>query len=600
MTEDHFLTHVVLFLFAAVFVVAIFKKLNLSPVLGYFAAGAVIGEHGLKLVSNNTGVVPEIGVVFLLFAIGLELTFDRLKAMRLHVFGFGSLQVILTSLALGSAVLFLCHQHLNASLIIGGGLALSSTAIVMQVVAEHRRQSTQVGRLSLAILLMQDFAVVPLLVLVPLLASEQANIGYAMSMALLKALAALVGIFIIGRLGLRPLFQAISTANTAKSNELFVATTLLIALGSALATEMMGLSLALGAFVAGLLVAETEFHIQAEESITPFKGLLLGLFFMTVGMTIDLQLILTHLQLVAIYSASLIAIKATIIISLCLLFRFSVGASIHAGLLLAQGSEFAFILFELAGKQGLINENLAQILLLVVTITMALTPLMSVFGHWVAAKLDKKDKMPPSEIFKEIADLENHVIIAGFGRVGKMVARLLEAENINYIATDVSAEIIAEGRKDGFPVYLGDSSRIEDLMAMGAARAKSVIISIDNEITMKKATTLLRKKFPKLSIIVRAKDLSNAQALYQYGASTIVPETYETGLQLGGAVLKAVGISEYEVSRIKNQFRAGNYILASDEEDIEDDETQVSEDGGEYCIINVKEDEKEETVVLTK
>ncbi len=559
MGEDHFLSAILLILSAAVIIVATFKKMKLSPVLGYFVAGGIIGEHGLAYVnSQNTETLGEVGVIFLLFAIGLELTFERLKAMRRYVFGFGSMQVLITSLAIGF-VAYAMGEDVASAVIIGGGLALSSTAIVLQVVAENREQSTQVGRLSLAVLLMQDFAVVPLLVMVPILAGEQVGLIRPIGEAFLRAVFALVSIFVVGRIFLRPLFSMISSSNPRESNEIFIATTILIALGTAWLTHYMGLSLALGAFAAGLLVAETEFQLQAEESIAPFKGLFLGLFFMSVGMTIDLELVLDNLSFITALSFGLILLKAIIVIMLCLIFKFSIGNSIHVGLLLAQGSEFAFILFRLADKTGIFNID-TNTLLLVVTITMAFTPLVAMLGSWIAKRLDKKYRRKQNEIYKEISDMDHHVIVLGFGRVGQMVARLLEAENINFVAIDIGPEHVASERQKGNPVYLGDASSLEMMESVGIARASSVIITLSNEVTLKKTAKKISKLYPKLPIIVRAKDLAKSDELYAVGAKIIVPETYETGLQLGGAVLKSVGISEFEVSRIKNQFRAGNYI----------------------------------------
>lgn len=563
MHDLSFLPNIVLILATAVLVVLVFRRFHLSPVLGYFVAGAAIGEHGFKIVAaKDTEIFGEFGVVFLLFAIGLELTFERLKSMRTHVFGFGGLQVAITS-----AVIFLIARYFDvdtkAAIVIGGGFALSSTAIVLQVITEQRRQSTQVGRLSLAVLLMQDFAVVPLLVLVPLLAGDAAGgVGKIMGGAIVKAVFALLAIFVTGRLFLRPIFRLITSTISAKNNELFIAATLLIVLASAWVTEKLGLSLALGAFVAGLLVAETEYHLQAEESIMPFKGLLLGLFFMTVGMSLNLQLVSQELSTIMLLSFSLIVIKFIIIAGLSVLFRFNLGTAIHAGLLLAQGSEFAFILFGMAVDQKLVGGHAGQVLMIVVTITMALTPLLSMIGDFISGKLDKKDRMDYADINQDVADLDKHVIIVGFGRVGKMVARLLEAEKVNYIAVDINPAHVVHERKEGFPLYLGDAGNIEMLESVGIKRSKSIILTIDNQVTAKKCTKVIREYMQDIPIVVRAKDLSHEKEWYNAGATMIVPETYETGLQMGGAVLKSVGVSENEVSRIKNQFRKGNYVMA--------------------------------------
>jgi CPA2 family monovalent cation:H+ antiporter-2 len=569
--ENNFLPAVLILLSAAVLIVATFKKINLSPVLGYFFAGAIIGDYGFGIVrAEQTEVFADFGVVFLLFAIGLELSFERLKSMRSQVFGFGTLQVIITSIVAGLAAKMFFHINIEPALLIGGGLALSSTAIVLQVLAESRSQVTHVGRLSLSILLMQDFAVVPLLVLVSLLSDHSSSLMKSIGLALGKAVIALVGIFILGRIFLRPLYGLITSDNSAKSNEIFIAATILIALGAAWGTEHMGLSMALGAFVAGLLVAETEFQVQAEESIAPFKGLLLGLFFMTVGMSINIGFLVKKFTLVAMVSISLVFIKALIIILLCLIFKFSIGKALHTGLLLAQGSEFAFILFKLASEKHLIKPELSQILMSSVTVTMAFTPLLSVLGRWLADKLESgREVIKQTDIYKEISDLDGHVILVGFGRVGKMVSRLFEAEKINYVVIDINTDIIKEYRRLGYAIYAGDGSRLEMLRALGIDRARAVIVSTKNNITAKKVAKTVRGNFPHLPVIVRTEDFAESEEMKESGVSIIVPETYETGLQLGGAVLKSIGINEYEVSRIKNRFRAGNYIMAKyDEKDL--------------------------------
>lgn len=567
--EGHILISVITLIAAAVFVVAIFKRIKLSPVLGYLVAGTVIGDHGLKIVTfEQTGLLGEFGVVFLLFAIGLELSFERLKAMRKYVFGLGSLQISITAIIISAAVVLINGDN-SAAIIIGGGLALSSTAIVIQVIEENRAQATQVGRISLAILLMQDFIVVPLLVIVPLLAGKnESSLTMALGTAFGKAIIALFGIFVAGRLLLRPLFGLISS-DGGDSSELPISLTLLIVLSAAWGTEYFGLSLALGAFVAGVLVAETDFRIQAEESIYPFKSLLLGLFFMTVGMKIDVVEMYAQISHIITFSIALIIVKALIITALCILFGFNKGVAFHSGLLLSQGGEFAFILFGLGRDHGVLQPNTANILLLVVTSTMALTPLLTVVGQKIAEILEERlDKTPLQLIELGAHDLTNHVIIAGFGKVGKMVANVLEAEGINYVALDVNDELVKSERNNGFPIFKGDISQIDTLKATGVERAITIILAMNNEITIKKSLKTISLNFPDLNIIVRLKNLKKSTEFYEAGASTIIPEEYETGLQLGGAVLKSVGISEYEINRIKEQFRAGNYVIAKREDNL--------------------------------
>lgn len=562
--QEHILVSVITLIAAAVFVVALFKRLKLSPVLGYLVAGAVIGDHGLKIVTfAQTNILAEFGVVFLLFAIGLELSFERLKAMRKYVFGLGSLQVFITAMIIAAAVVLITDNP-SAAIIIGGGLALSSTAIVMQVIEENRSQSAQIGRISLAILLMQDFVVVPLLVMIPLLSQDNhSSLSLGLGIALLKAVGALLAIFVAGRLFLRPLFSLISSDN-GDSSELPISMTLLIVLSAALGTEHFGLSLALGAFVAGVLVAETEYRLQAEESIYPFKSLLLGLFFMTVGMKIDAKEMYGQISHIITFSISLIVIKALIISALCFLFGFNKGISIHAGLLLSQGGEFAFILFGLGKENKILEESTANILLLVVTCTMALTPLLAIFGQKIAEYIESSQisKTPLQSVELGTRDLVNHVIIAGFGKVGKMIAKVLEAEGVNYIALDVNADLVAEEADSGFPVFRGDVAQLDTLKAAGAERALTLILAMNNEVTIKKSLRVTSLHFPELEVILRLKDLKKSNEFYEAGATVIVPEDYETGLQLGGAVLKSVGVSEQEVNRIKGQFRSGNYVIA--------------------------------------
>jgi len=563
MHDISFLPNVILLLLAAVFIVALFKKFHLSPVLGYFVAGALIGEHGWfnVLRSKDTEVFGELGIIFLLFAIGLEMTFDRLRAMRVYIFGLGGLQVVITSVLIIIALSF--YLDIKPSIVIAAGIALSSTAMVLQVLMEQRSQTTQVGRISLAILLMQDFAVVPLLVLIPLLANwKGTNLGIVMGNAVTKAMLAFLVIFVIGRLLLRPMFETVKP--TLKNNDLFVASTLLVVLAAALLTQKMGLSPGLGAFVAGLLVAETEYHLQAEESIAPFKGLFLGLFFMSVGMVFDLSFMIHKLNIILMIAATIIILKFTVIYLLCRIFKFNKGSSIHAGLLLAQGSEFSFILFDLAAGKGIIPHATGQILMIAITITMAVTPLLFMIGNIIVDYLDKQEKMTYDDIATKVADIERHVILIGFGRVGKMVAKVLWAEKINYVGIDSNPNHVIHERRNGFPIYLGNGDDPGILEAVGIKRARSILVAIDSEEIVQRCTKMIKKCTDEAPIIVRAKDLIHEEKLYNIGATTIVPETYETGLQMAGAVLKSLGISENEVSRIKNRFRLGNYMAAQE------------------------------------
>lgn len=555
---------IIILLSAAVFIVIAFWKMNISPVLGYFVAGAVIGSHGFNLIHSAEAMdnLAEFGVVFLLFIIGLELTFERLIAMRIHVFGFGSLQVIVTMVAIWCIALAF-GVNTNIATVIGGGLALSSTAIVLQVLQEKGSQASQVGRLSIAVLLMQDFAVVPLIVLVPLLAgnSEHSLIS-SLAGSLVQAAIALVLIFITGRLLLRPLFSVIAKM---ESNEVFISTTLLIVLGAAFITERFHLSLALGAFVAGLLVAETEYRHSVEHAVLPFKDLFLGLFFMTVGMSINTELLLNKLPLITLLSIILIVLKTSIIYILCRFFGFKSAPAIQAGLLLSQGGEFAFILFRLANELNVLPSEIAQVLMMVTTVTMAFTPLLSGLGDWIANSFStEKIILDDEAVETDTQDLYNHVIVAGFGRVGYMVTKMLTAEHLSYVVVDIQPKIVKEGKSDSFPIYLGDVTRCEILKSVGIERAQALVISIKNEVTIKKVVSLVAANFPHVNIVIRLPDLSNVEVYRDLGASKIIPETSEIGLQLGGAALSLSGISESGVTSLKSRFRKGNYSMLKD------------------------------------
>ncbi|MFL3876654.1 monovalent cation:proton antiporter-2 (CPA2) family protein [Wolbachia endosymbiont of Trichogramma kaykai] len=555
---------IIILLSAAVFIVIAFWKMNISPVLGYFVAGALIGSHGFNLIHSVEVMdnFAEFGVVFLLFIIGLELTFERLIAMRRHVFGFGSLQVIVTMIAIWCIALAF-GVNTNMAAVIGGGLALSSTAIVLQVLQEKGSQASQVGRLSIAVLLMQDFAVVPLIVLVPLLTgnSEHSLIS-SLAGSLVQAAIALVLIFVTGRLLLRPLFSVIAKM---ESNEIFISTTLLIILGSAFITEQFHLSMALGAFVAGLLVAETEHRNSVEHAVLPFKDLFLGLFFMTVGMSIDIDLLFNKLPIVTLLSVILIVLKTSIIYTLCRFFGFRSAPAIQAGLLLAQGGEFAFILFRLANELDVLSSEIAQVLMMVTTVTMAFTPLLSGIGDWIANSFSTERIILDDEAIEtDTQDLYNHVIVAGFGRVGYMVTKMLTAEHLSYVVVDIQSKIVKEGKNDSFPIYLGDATRYEILKSVGIERAQALVVSIKNEVTIKKIVSLVATNFPHVNIIIRLPDLNNVEVYKDLGASKVIPETSEIGLQLGGAALSLSGISESGVTSLKGKFRKGNYSMLKD------------------------------------
>lgn len=552
------LSQIVLLLTAAVCMVALFRRLRLSPILAYIACGALIGPKGYALINDvtTTNAVAEFGVVFLLFVIGLELSFERLKRLRGKIMGFGLAQVLITGGVITVAAL-LSGVTMEASIIIGGALALSSTAIVLELLDSSPEKYMKTGRLALATLVVQDLAVIPLLVLVPLLAAE-GSVVQAMGEATLKAVLGLMAILLIGRMMLRPLFAMIAGNN---NHELFIATTLLVVLGLAYISSLAGISPALGAFMGGLLVAETEFRHQVEADIMPFKGLLLGLFFITVGMTIDTHYIIENWQNVALLMVSLIVVKTLIMMLLCLAFAFPYTATFHAPLLLAQGGEFAFVLFSLAHDQNIIPSETLQLLVSGIVLSMVATPLLHKWGRALSKRAERKQANPRSMQVRETLDMQEHVIVCGFGRMGKLVAQLLEAEHIPYVALDMNATTVGNARAQGKLVYYGDAGRAIVLKGIGISRARAMLITHSDLRASRQTITTVRNLNRLIPIIARAKNLEQVQELEATGANLAVAEMFETSLQLGGALLKEVGIAESEISRVLEAFRAEDYAL---------------------------------------
>lgn len=567
MHEIKYLYDILIFLGLSVFIVSFMNKLKLSPVLGYLVAGAIIGSNGYLTKHPEINSISELGVVFLLFVIGLELTIERLIRMRLHVFGFGSLQMLLTMCALGWLIKSTFSIPLSISLLLSGALAMSSSAIVLPVLSENKRQSTQVGRLSLSVLLMQDLTVVPLLAIMPILKDNPNDMELllAVGKAGVKAILSIVAITIFGRIFLRPFFSIIGSA---KTDGLYFKAALFIVIGAASATAELGLSDAMGAFLAGLLIAETEYRNKIEDSILPFQGMMLGLFFMTVGMQIDVEFIINNAKNIALYSTSLVLIKFTVIFLIALLFSFPIGASINAAMLLCQGGEFAFILISMAKSDQIIQNNFAQLLLMVVAVTMAITPLFAMIGNMIEDKVDSGRDVDLNLEFKGISDLNGHIIIAGFGRVGRMVAYMLAQEQIDFIAVDSNANLVKKARSQGFPIYHGDLSHEDTLKAVGITRASSIVLSMSDKTAVRKAIRLIVKEYKQymknLHIIARVEDYRHADFIKRCGATMTVPTTIETGLQLGAAVLVDAGIPEHEIISIKDKFRKNDYVLTKE------------------------------------
>ncbi|KAL8195958.1 hypothetical protein R6Q57_024958 [Mikania cordata] len=561
--EEASLLDILWLLLASVIFVPIFQKLpGGSPVLGYLTAGILIGPYGFSIIHNvhATKAIAEFGVVFLLFNIGLELSVERLSSMKKYVFGLGSVQVLTTAAVVGLVAHFFCGQLGPAAIVIGNGLALSSTAVVLQVLQERGESTSRHGRATFSVLLFQDLAVVVLLILIPLISpnSSKGGIGFqaiaeALGLAAVKALVAISAIIAGGRLLLRPIYKQIAEMQNA---EIFSANTLLVILGTSLLTARAGLSMALGAFLAGLLLAETEFSLQVESDIAPYRGLLLGLFFMTVGMSIDPKLLVSNFPVIMGSLGLLIAGKTILVALVGKLFGISIISAIRVGLLLAPGGEFAFVAFGEAVNQGIMTSQLSSLLFLVVGISMAITPWLAAGGQLIASRFEQQDVRSLLPVESETDDLQDHIIICGFGRVGQIIAQLLSERLIPFVALDVRSDRVAVGRALDLPVYFGDAGSREVLHKIGAERACAAAITLDTPGANYRTVWALSKYFPNIKTFVRAHDVDHGLNLEKAGATAVVPETLEPSLQLASAVLAQAKLPMSEIAATINEFRS--------------------------------------------
>jgi CPA2 family monovalent cation:H+ antiporter-2 len=531
--------------------VPIVSRLGFSPTLGYLVAGAILGPLGLGSFirdypflywftvgeAKNVEGIAELGVVFLLFLIGLELSFQRLLTMRRYVFGLGGLQVLITA-ALIFGVARMAGQEPASALILGASLSLSSTAIVLELLSKQERLTTSVGRTSFSVLLAQDLAVIPLLIFVAILAGGPGkSVLASLGTALLQAAIALAAIVFFGRLLMRPLFRLVATT---RSRDLFIATVLFVIVGAGVIAYEAGLSMALGAFVAGLLLAETEYRKAIEATIEPVKSLLLGIFFFTVGMDIDYRELLREPFVLAAGVAALLAAKSLILIGLGKLFRLSWPVAVETGLLLGPGGEFAFVGIGMAVTANLVDARAASYTLAVTSITMLLTPLLSFVGRRFAARLGPSGAVA-TELTVRPSSANNHAIVVGYGRVGKVVCALLKEHGIPYIAADLDAPAVTRDRREGHDVYYGDASDLRFLEACGLATAAGVIITIHTHSAIDDIVAEVRSIRPDVLIVSRARDEAHASHLYSLGATDAVPETIEASLQLSEAALVGLG-----------------------------------------------------------
>ncbi|KAI0559020.1 K(+) efflux antiporter 1 [Gracilaria domingensis] len=558
-SHQHAVNDALVLLIATVIIIPLTRRLGISPILGFLAAGVALGPNGFALVNDvrTTKALAELGVVFFLFEMGLELSTSKLNSLRADVFGLGTAQFFITG-AIITASAIAAGITSQAAIVVGAALALSSSAFVLQLLSERGEVGTRFGRAAFGILLFQDLVVVPVLVLIPLLAGSgaPAAVWRAISVASVKAVLALAFIIFMGNNALQPIFRFVARA---RSPEAFIAVILLTVLGTSSLTQMLGLSDTLGAFLAGVMLAETKFRHQVEADIKPFRGLLLGLFFMTVGFSIDLNLAWANMSKVVSLVSGLLAIKASVIAAAGVAFGLSVGSALRTGLLLSQGGEFAFVIFGLGLSVGVLPADLSQLLLLVVAISMAVTPLLAAIGRQISSQLEKKRGLIGVRMEDaDTADARDFVMVAGWGRVGQSVCEMLDAKLVRYMAFDMSPTRVIDARNKGLPVFFGDASRPEVLRAAGVERARALVVTLDDPEQALRAVQNIRREFEGVKVFCRARDAKHQKLLQAAGATAIVPELLEASLLLGGAVLLDYGTPLDEVNSLVEEARSEN------------------------------------------
>ena len=560
-----------LYLLAAVLGVVVCRSLKLPPMLGYLAAGVLIGPHALALAQNSSSVrhLGEFGVVFLMFAIGLEFSLPKLRAMRSSVFGLGLLQVVLTMglacggvLVLASLVGGVWDVGWQTALALSGTLAMSSTAIVVKLMAERAELETEHGRRVMGILLFQDLAVVPLLVLIPALGADPDQLLSALGLALLKA-TILVAVLLTGGQGVMRWWLTLVARR--KSDELFMLNLLLITLGLAWLTELAGLSLALGAFIAGVLVSETEYRHQVGTDIRPFHDVLLGLFFITIGMMLDWHILLEQWALVLGLLLLPLALKLGVILVLARAMGATTGVAMRTGLYLAQAGEFGFVLLSLTQDNGLVRPALMNPILAAMVLSMLATPFLIQYSNRIVLRLVASDWLQQSlqmtTIARKAIDTSKHVLICGYGRCGQNLARLLEQEGIPYMALDLDPDRVRQAAAAGHSVVYGDATRLQALMAAGLVRASAVAVTYLDVPATLKVLANTRTHAPQVPVVVRTQDDLHLDRLQAAGATEVVPEAIEGSMMLASHALALVGVPMRRVIRLVQEQRDARYQL---------------------------------------
>ena len=567
------LNQIAVFLAAAVIAIPVFRHFKLGSVLGYLAAGIAIGPSGLALMNNaeTTRHVAESGIVLLMFVIGLELQPSRLWVLRKSVFGLGSAQVLLTTLVLGGSAALLFGRSWQCALVIGFGLSMSSTALALQLLAERVQLKTQHGRAAFSILLFQDLAVMPALALLPLLAGNHAHEGGGWLVLKLAAVLALV--VFGGRYLLRPLLRVVAQTQVT---EAFTAAGLLVVIGTALLVSQVGLSMSLGAFLAGVLLADSEYRHELEASIEPFKGLLLGLFFITVGMSANLALLALHPWVIGGVTLGFMLVKIVLLAGIGRVTGHTARASQGLALSLPAGGEFAFVLFGVAAGLGIMDESTEQLLVLAVTGSMVASPvLLSLHDRLFR---EREAEGPPDDIPE---DLNPRVIIAGFGRFGQIVGRILRARRITFTALEHNQRQVDFIRRFGNRIFYGDASRLELLRAAHAQDAEVFILCIDDVEASVRTAELVMRHFPNLKILARARDRQHAFRLMDQGVPHIIRETYGSSLELSMQALEALGLPKHDAVDTVRRFRLLDEATLQRQHAIRDDEKKLIESAQE-------------------
>jgi monovalent cation:proton antiporter-2 (CPA2) family protein len=548
----NYLLDIVILLTAAVVAVPLFRAAGVGAVPGFLIAGVLVGPSGLSLIDNVTeiGQLAELGVILLLFVIGIELRPARLWLMRRLVFGLGTLQLVITGALLTAGAHVLLDLPLRTAILIGPALALSSTAFVIQLLAEQKLLRSDYGRASVAVLLLQDLAVVPLLALVPLLAAGEFTIGVDIAFALMEAMVILLMVIAGGRFLLQPILHRISHA---RSPEIFTALTVVLVLGSALLTEHIGMSMAMGAFIAGLLIADSPYRHEVVAEIQPFRGLLLGLFFMSMGMSLDLGAFLSQPFSILGLLVALIAVKFTVLWPLARSFGLGTRSGAAVALLLAQSGEFGLILFAYTHQMNLIDAGLFQQLLLVIVLSMLVTPVIAQLAHRLATT--PVDDAVTSEEPPGAAP----VVVAGFGRVGRRIGQILEMAGKPYVAVDYNSSLVLRERANGYRIFYGDVRRPEVLRAVGVADADLMIVTLDDFEATEAVVAAMRQVHPDVTILVRGHNAEQCQKLQKLGASLVVSENLEASLELAREALVHDDGDATEAETLILQFRDEHY-----------------------------------------